>query len=232
MAMPLIGSRNVPQRIRLLLSVLLAILLAPIIPAMPSIDSLSWASVTVIIQQILIGTLLGFFLQLFFQLFIMAGQMVAMQVGLGMATMMDPINGANIPIMGQLYLIFTTLLFFVFDGHLTLIEVFVESFYSFPIANDPLGILANVDIAQWGKWLFASSFAIALPIITAVLVVNFSFGFISRAAPQMNIFAVGFPLTMVMGLIIVWFGLLAFEPLFEHHFSVAMTMVRDLATVR
>ena len=232
MAMPLIGSRNVPRRIRLVLAGFTALLLAPIIPDMPVLDSLSWSAILVVMQQILIGTLLGFFLQLFFQLFILAGQMISMQVGLGMATMMDPINGASVPILGQMYLIFTTLMFFVLDGHLVMIEILAHSFYSYPISADPYAILAYVDIASWGAWLFSASFAIALPIVTAVLVVNFSFGFISRAAPQMNIFALGFPLTMLMGLFIVWIAVAAFQVMFEVHFADALKMLRSIVLTR
>ncbi|HSG62134.1 MAG TPA: flagellar biosynthetic protein FliR [Pseudomonadales bacterium] len=232
MAMPLIGSRNVPRRIRLVLAAFTAMLIAPVIPDMPKLDALSWTAILVVMQQILIGTLLGFFLQLFFQLFIMAGQMISMQVGLGMATMMDPINGASVPILGQMYLIFTTLMFFVFDGHLIMLEIFAYSFYSYPVSADPYAILNYVDIAAWGAWLFQSSFAIALPIVTAVLVVNFSFGFISRAAPQMNIFALGFPLTMLMGLFIIWIAVAAFQTMFESHFADALHILRSIVMTR
>ena len=232
MAMPLIGSRNVPRRIRLVLAAFTAMLIAPVIPDMPKLDALSWTAILVVMQQILIGTLLGFFLQLFFQLFILAGQMISMQVGLGMATMMDPVNGASVPILGQMYLIFTTLMFFVFDGHLILLEIFAYSFYSYPVSADPYAIMAYVDVSSWGAWLFKSAFAIALPIVTAVLVVNFSFGFISRAAPQMNIFALGFPLTMLMGLFIVWIAVAAFQTMFEGHFAEALQILRSIVMTR
>lgn len=232
MAMPLIGSRNVPRRIRLVLAAFTALLLAPVLPPMPAMDALSWQAIVVVMQQIVIGTALGFFLQLFFQLFILAGQMISMQVGLGMATMMDPVNGGSVPILGQMYLIFASLMFFVLDGHLILLEIFAHSFYSYPVSADPYAILAYVDVAAWGAWLFTSAFAIALPIVTAVLVVNFSFGFISRAAPQMNIFALGFPMTMLMGLAIVWFAVAAFQTLFDTHFSEALGMLRNLVMTR
>ncbi len=204
MVLPLFGTRLVTQRIRLLLTISVTVVVTPLLPPMPVLDALSLQTMLISAQQILIGIALGFALEVLMQIFIMSGQMVAMQTGLGMAQMVDPSNGVNVAVVAQWFLIFVNLLFITFNGHLLAIEILVDSFYTLPVGDGGLSGDTLMMIAKLGKWMFAAAIVLALPAISAMLVVNMAFGTMARLAPQLNIFAVGFPVTMMLGLVVLW----------------------------
>lgn len=204
MVVPLFGSNLVNQRARLGLSLAVTLVVAPVLPVMPEFSGMSVESYLIIVQQILIGAGLGFVIQLLFQVFILGAQMIAMQMGLGFASATDPVNGVSVVILGQMYLTLVMLLFILMDGHLVLIDVLARSFTHLPVGFDGLGSGGYWRLAMSGTWLFSSALLMALPAVTALLVINFAFGIMTKAAPQLNIFAIGFPFTMVMGLFIVW----------------------------
>jgi flagellar biosynthetic protein FliR len=208
MVAPVIGSQLVPTRIRLIIAVAIAVLIAPVLPDMPQVQGLSVQAMLLVGQQLLIGLSLGFFLQMVFQTFVLAGQMIAMQMGLGFASMMDPTNGVNVAVVSSFYLMFVTMLFIALDGHLTMLEVLVESFRSLPISLDfnfastpLLAIISSI------SWIFSSAMIIALPALTALLITNVAFGIMTRAAPQLNIFALGFPVSLLLGVFLMWLTL-------------------------
>jgi len=213
MVIPIISTQLVPMRIRLGLAVMITILIAPLLDDVPQIDALSPAAIVITVQQILIGAAMGFAAFMLFQLFIVAGQMIAMQMGLGFASMVDPSNGVNVPVLSTLYLNAVTLMYLAMNGHLVLFEVFLESFYTIPIATDGLAMSSLWDLVTRMTWLFSSAMLLALPAMTAVLIVYISFGVMTRAAPQMNIFAIGFPIALLFGLFANW---VLFRDLFPH----------------
>lgn len=208
MVAPVIGSQLVPARIRLIVAVAVTVVVAPVLPAMPQLEPLSLQALVIVAQQLFIGVLLGFFLQMIFQILILAGQMIAMQMGLGFASMMDPTNGVSVAVLSSFYLMFVTSLFVAFDGHLEMLRVLVESFYSVPVlpglSNGGGFILA---IVSQISWIFSSAMLIALPALTSLLISNFAFGIMTRAAPQLNIFALGFPVALMFGLFLIWLTL-------------------------
>lgn len=220
MVIPIIGTQLVPMRVRAGLALLVTMLVAPLLGPMPEIEALSLNAVMVSLQQIFIGTLMGFSFVLLMQLFVVGGQMIAMQMGLGFASMIDPANGVNVPVLSQIFLIAVTLMFLAMNGHLVMIDVIVESFRSWPISTTIIGpgsISQTVlwDITMRVNWLFASALLLALPAITAVLIVNLAFGIMTRAAPQMNVFSLGFPIGMLFGLLIIWVSVAGLFPQFE-----------------
>ncbi|KZZ36305.1 flagellar biosynthetic protein FliR, partial [Oleiphilus sp. HI0117] len=193
MVVPVIGTRLVPMRVRIGLSFALTLIVAPLIDPVPVIDALSIGSFLIVLQQVVIGTLMGFMFVLLMQLFVVAGQMISMQMGLGFASMVDPTNGVNTPILSQIFLIGVTLTFLAMNGHLVMIEVIVESFRAWPISASIIGENSIEPYLLWDmlmriNWLFASALLVALPVVTSVLIVNISFGVMTRAAPQMNVF--------------------------------------------
>lgn len=216
MVVPIFGNRIIPIRIKLLLSLLITLLIYPLISETPEIEPLSISMILIIFEQIIIGISLGFILQVFFHIFVLAAQMIAMPMGLGFASMVDPTNGISVTVLSQFYTLCVTLLFLAFNGHLVLFEVFIQSFSFVPIGNEFLSPYSILKIVQMGSWMFASALLIALPAITAILVVNFSFGVMTRSAPQLNIFSLGFPFTLMFGLLIVWFTFSNFIPQFEN----------------
>lgn len=201
MAAPVFGARLMPVRIRILMAFAFSLVAIPLLPQVPAVDPISYQGMMIAAQQVLIGLAMGFMIQLVFQALVIAGESIANGMGLGFARMVDPANGVQVPVVSQFLIVMATLLFVILNGHLLLIDLVVQSFRILPI--DPQGLSANGAwyVASWGGQMFAGGLLVALPAVTAMLVVNISMGVITRAAPQLNIFAVGFPLMILLGFI-------------------------------
>lgn len=210
MVIPIIGTQLVPARIRLGLALAMTVLLVPVLPPMPLIDGMSLQTYILIAQQVLIGAAMGFVVQVLFQVFVMGGQMISSQMGLGFASVSDPANGVSVVVLAQFYTMLVMLLFLALNGHLVMLEALSRSFYVLPVADGGLPVSSLLAVAQSGSWLVASALLMSLPAVTALLVINFAFGVMTKAAPQLNIFAIGFPFTMMMGLLITWVSLEGF----------------------
>lgn len=228
MVAPVFGARTVPKRVRIALGLALAIMVAPLLPAMPTVDALSPEGVLIEINQVVIGLAMGFALQLVFGALVTAGQTIAMSMGLGFASMVDPLNGIQVPVISQFYLISSTLLFLVFNGHLHLIAMVVDSFHTLPIGTHGLPREALYDLVTWATQMFAGALMVALPAITSIMLVNLALGVMTRAAPQMNIFSVGFPITLLGGFAIIIFTLPSMEPRFTELMNGAFALVREM----
>lgn len=207
MVAPVFGARYVPRRLRLALALAISVLIAPTLPRADLPGLLSGASVAITAQQLLIGIAIGFTLQLVFDALALSGQVLANSMGLGFAFNIDPLRGVSTPALGQLYVILGTLTFLSLNGHLALLQLLVDSFRGLPVGVDGFDRDALQVLANWGDLVFSGALRIALPGVTALLVVNLAFGVVSRAAPSLNLFAVGLPVTLVMGLAIVLYGL-------------------------
>jgi flagellar biosynthetic protein FliR len=203
MTMPVLGTQLLPVRVRLYFALALTLLIAPQVGEVPLLDALSLSTWIVIGEQILIGAAMGFSLQLLFQVHVLAGQIIAMQMGLGFASMNDPSTGISVAVVAQVFTMLVTLLFLAMNGHLVVLEVLAESFTTLPI-GDSLGRMDFQALVLRFSWVMAAAILIGMPAITALLIVNISFGVMMRAAPQLNIFSIGFPLTLVFGLFIMW----------------------------
>ncbi|GLP94962.1 flagellar biosynthetic protein FliR [Paraferrimonas sedimenticola] len=228
MVMTTIGSNTTPMRVRLLLVFAMTIAVAPVLPAMPAVPLFSFEAYWILAQQLLIGIAAGFVSLLLLQTFVLAGQIIGMQTSLGFASMVDPTNGQQVPLVGQFYLILTTLLFFLFDGHLTMIRMLVASFETLPVGETSLNVANLRALAEWGGWMFGAALTVAISAIVALLLINFSFGVMTRAAPQLNIFAIGFPITMISGLIILWLTLGGIMSHFENTWNAAQGLLCQL----
>lgn len=228
LAAPVLGSNFVPQRVRLILAVVVSLLVAPTLADVPAVEGISLTAMLIVGQQVLIGAALGFFLQMLFQLFVLLGQMIAMQMGLGFASMIDPSNGVNVAILSTFYLMFVTVLFISFDGHLVMIEVIAESFELIPISTSGLDVDVYYQLVTTISWAFSSALLLALPALTALLMTNFAFGIMTRAAPQMNIFALGFPIALMFGLFIIWLSMGFFLDSAEAIFAEMFVRMRAL----
>ena len=206
LVMTMIGfsARNIPTRIKLFLCITVTIAIMPAIPPTKIEQLLSLNTALLIGQQTIIGAMLGFVTVMVVNTFTLAGQIIAMQSGLGFASLVDPASGMNVPAVGQFFLILSSLLFWVMDGHLAYLQFVVASFETLPIGGDYFDNTKFKELVQWGSWMFATALSLALAPLTAMLLINFSFGIMTRAAPQLNIFAIGFPITMMAGLLIMW----------------------------
>lgn len=206
-AAPVFSMQGVPPRVRLVIALGLTVVVMPLLPPLPDVPMLSYQGLAVSMQQILIGLVSGFIIQMVFGVMVFAGQSVAYSMGLGFASMIDPQSGQQIPVLAQFYIIVSTLIFFVLDGHLMLIRMVLDSFNTVPIAVDGLAQAEIWSIIAWSSRLFASGLLLALPVMASLLMVNVSFGVASRAAPQLHIFAVGFPVTLMLGMLLIWLTL-------------------------
>ncbi|NOX67777.1 MAG: flagellar biosynthetic protein FliR [Gammaproteobacteria bacterium] len=207
MVMPVIGSSFVPTTVRLLLGMALTTVIMPVLPNYAAPEILSLSGVITIFQEIAIGIAMGFAVQLVFDAVTLGGQVIAMSMGLGFAVFLDRTRGVNVPVLGQLFLMLAMLTFLSMNGHLALIKLVAESFYLLPIASGGLSGPAIVAMIEWSSQVFEVALKIALPAIAALIVVNLSFGVMSRAAPTLNLFAVGFPVSMLLGFVVIFLNM-------------------------
>jgi flagellar biosynthetic protein FliR len=226
MAAPVFGSTTMPVRIRVAVVVVLTAVLAPLAPA--GLEPLSAAGMATMVEQVLVGAGMGFVLQLVFQGVALGGQMVGQSMSLGFAEVVNPAGGGSTPVLGQFYLALATLLFLAMDGHLRLIALLAASFHGLPPGSRLIDAGGLHAIAAFGGQLFAGAVRVALPATTALLVVNIGFAAISRAAPAMNLFAVGFPITICLGLVAVWLALRALPGAFDAVQGAAWDLIQRL----
>ncbi|HHL45931.1 MAG TPA: flagellar biosynthetic protein FliR [Gammaproteobacteria bacterium] len=230
MSAPITGAQTVPMRVKLFITLVLTMVIAPQLPPAPQIDPFSPMTLLLIIQQVLIGVAMGTALQLVFAAIVTGGQIIAYQMGLGFASMVDPQTGVTVPVVSQLYLLATSLLYLAFNGHLVLIEVVAESFNSMPIAPDGLTRDGIWQLVSWGSEMFAGAVLISIPTVAAILVVNIAFGVMVRAAPQLNIFAVGFPVTLTLGFLAMMFTFPSLLPQTEHLVQNVFLLIRTITS--
>lgn len=229
LAMPVIGTRLVPVRIKIIITMVISVMVLPLLPELPEVEALSLDGLFISLQQILIGLAMGFTVQLVFGALMIAGASMAMGMGLGFASMIDPTNGVNVPVISQFFIIIGTLIFLILGGHLMMIQLVVSSFQSLPIAPEGVGRDAFWSIVEWGSQMFIGAVWIALPALISMLVITLSMGVMTRAAPQLNIFSVGFPVTMFMGFIILMLTLPSFLPRMNQLMLEAMQISQNIA---
>ncbi|MFO1349988.1 MAG: flagellar biosynthetic protein FliR [Gammaproteobacteria bacterium] len=225
---PVYGSRTLPVRARLLLALALTWAVWPLLEAAPTVEPLSPAGFLILAQQVLIGFAVGFLLRLAFAALEISGQIVATQMGLSFASLVDPQAGGQMPLLGQFFQLTGTLIFLSLNGHLLLIQLLAESFVALPVGGAGLAPANLWNLARAAGWMFAGALAIALPALVSLLVVNLAFSVISRAAPQLNLFAVGFPVTLILGLLILLYSLPALLPQFSRLLDGAFGGARGL----
>lgn len=211
---PILGSPRIPSRIRASIAVVLTLSMLSLTGPVPDIDPLSLAGVAVTLSQLLIGLLIGFILLLVFNVLIVAGESIAAAMGLGFALMSDPSSGVQIPVISQFFSVLATLLFLVLDGHHALINLIASSFQMLPV-TDSLNAEGLWIMISWSGVLFSGAMMVALPALVTMLCVNIIMGVMTRAAPQLNIFSVGFPVTMTLGFVVILITLPGMSPAFE-----------------
>ncbi|MGS0673868.1 flagellar biosynthetic protein FliR [Shewanella sp. 0m-4] len=213
MVMVVFGATTTPTRVRLLLSVAVTVAVAPVLPTMPTIDLFSLSAAFITAQQIVIGVAMGFATQLLMQTFVLTGQIIGMQTSLGFASMVDPSSGQQTPVISNFFLLLTTMIFLAVDGHLLLIKMVIASFDSIPVSMQGLSLASYRLFTEFVGYMFGAALTMSLSAIVALLTINLSFGVMTRASPQLNIFSIGFPVTMIAGLFILW---LTLSPIMTH----------------
>ena len=208
--LPGIGGGEVPVRVRVGLAVALTVLLYPTLPPPPAVDPLSAAGVLVTAGEIATGLAGALVILVAFNAVTLAGESVAMTMGLGFALMVDPKNGVQVPTVSQFYLLMATLLFFALDGHHAVLALLAGSFTVLPVGSG-LDDGAVETLLFFAATMFAGALGVALPALAAMLATNIAMGVVTRAAPQLNLFSVGFPITLTVGLVALFLTLPAFS---------------------
>jgi flagellar biosynthetic protein FliR len=224
-ALPLFSMHGVPARARLILALVLTLTVLPLMPTYPMVEMFSYQGFLVAVAQVMIGLVTGFIIQLVFAALLFAGQGVALSMGLGFASMVDPQNGQQVPVVAQFYVMTSTLIFLSLDGHLVLIKMLLDSFSTLPIGIEGITNADIWTILTWSSRMFAGGLLLTMPIIVSLLLVNISLGVATRAAPQLNVFSVGFPVTLMLGMLLVWATL----PEVLTQFTGILTEAYDLA---
>lgn len=227
MVSPVFGARLVPVRARIALGAILTIAIAPAVPAIELFPS-PLQNGFLIAHELVVGIAMGFVMQMIFDALVIGGQTIAMSMGLGFAMLVDPQRGVSVPVLSQFFVILGMLIFLSLGGHLALIRVLAESFETLPVGRF-VDIADIGGVAAWGSQMFVGAVRIALPAVTALLIANLAFGVMSRAAPTLNLFAVGFPVAMLLGFIVLLINIGAFAPLIESLLGDALERIAGLA---
>lgn len=215
---PVLSQRQVPMRVRVALAFLITVCAQASLPEMPVVALDSPLAVLVVLQQVLVGMTLGFAARIVFAAIELAGELVGLQMGLNYAVFFDPMSGGQSTAVGRFYGTTVAWLFIVINGHLLLIMALVQSFQAFPVGTEPFAFLRALQPQTWGAEVFKLGLWIALPMVTMLIFVNLVLGVISRVSQQMNIFAIGFPITLAVGLL----GVLLTLPMMQAPFTMVL----------
>lgn len=221
---PIFSSRAFPIRARVGLAFMVALCAQATLPPQPAIGLNDVAGIGTLVQQVGIGMTIGFAVRLIFATIELAGELVGLQMGLNFAAFFDPMSNAQVSAVSRFFGNIAVLLFIAVNGHLTVLMAVIRSFDAFPVDGSILQALARLRMHELGADLFASALWIALPMIGLLLFVNLVLGVISRVAPQMNIYAIGFPVTLTTGLA----GIALVLPMMEQPLLLAMERMLSL----
>lgn len=196
---PLWSSNGVPARTRLILGLAIAVALTPSLPPMPVVQPASLTGLWIMAQQMLIGIGMGFAVKIVFAAFNVAGEFIGTQMGLGFATFYDPLSSAQTPVIAEFINLLALLLFLSMNGHLLYLATLAQSFSAIPVSATPIAAGSWLNLAELGSRMFSAGLLLSLPVMAALMITNVALAVLTRAAPQLNLFALGFPLTLLGG---------------------------------
>ncbi len=202
-AAPIFGNSSIPVPYKVSLGLVLASIMGPTIPAIPAADPMSLAGLLILVQELLTGLAMGFTMRIVFAAVEMAGEISSLTMGLGFASFFDPLTKGRSSAVSQFMALIATMAFIAVNAHLVLLATLAESFVSVPIAASPVNSGGFRDLAMWGGRIFSAGVQLSLPIVGALLITNVALGILTRAAPQLNIFGIGFPISLAVGFLLV-----------------------------
>ena len=223
-AAPIFSARSVPLRTRIGLALVIALCLQPVLAPQVTVSLTSPEAFSVVLQQLTLGLSIGLAVRIVFSAIEMAGEIVGLQMGLNFAGFFDPSTNQQTSTVGRFFGNTAMLLFIVLNGHLLVIQAVAASFQTFPVGDGSLTAIRSLRLHDLGGMIFSYGLWIALPMVGMLLFVNVVMGIISRIAPQMNVFAIGFPLTLSVGLL----GIAATMPMMERPVTALMAVLSDL----
>jgi flagellar biosynthetic protein FliR len=202
--------------------------MAPLVQIPAALSIFSGAGLLAAVQEMLIGVAIGMVVQLTFEALTFAGQTISLTMGLGFATLVDPQRGANTTVIGQMFMIFGILTYLAVNGHLVLIGTLAESFQTLPIGAAHINGNFLLSVVLWGARVFESGLLIALPAVIALVIINLALGVVTRAAPQLNLFGIGFTITLLCGFLVLIVGLDGIMAGISSLINSALTAAADL----
>ncbi|CAM4132669.1 flagellar biosynthetic protein FliR [Vreelandella rituensis] len=202
-AAPLWGHSSVPNQAKVGLAAIVAVVIAPVLPDMPEVAVLSWAGLGIMVEQILIGLAIGMVMHVIFAVVQAAGEFIGLQMGLAFASFFDAASGTNIMVLSRIFYMVTLLMFLAFNGHLMVLETLVMSFQVLPIGIGTFNPSAFDMLARYGGTIFSAGMLLALPLVASLLVINLALGILNRSAPQLTVFNIGFPMSLITGLVLL-----------------------------
>ncbi|GEK48004.1 flagellar biosynthetic protein FliR [Halomonas pacifica] len=203
LAAPLWGHSSVPNPVKIAFAVLVTVAAAPLLPPLPQVPLISWASLGIVVEQLIIGIAIGLVMQVTLAVVQATGEFIGLSMGLAFATFFDPSSGTNTMVLSRVLYMITLLMFLAFDGHLVVLEILVRSFSLLPIGLQGLNPGAFEMLARYGGTILISGMLLALPVMGALLVISLSLGILNRSAPQLTVFNIGFPTSLTVGLFLL-----------------------------
>lgn len=200
---PIFGHASVPVRVKVALGLLLSMAVVPGLPPLPGVAPFSGDGFMILLQQLLIGLAIGFSMRLVFAAVEMAGELAALTMGLSFAAFFDPLSRSHASPVSQMYSWLALMIFVSSNLHLALLAAVADSFHALPISALPMGTGLFKMVAATGGKVFAIGLQLALPVIAALLVTNLALGVLTKAAPQLNLFGIGFPITLGTGFLMI-----------------------------
>ncbi|MFA8325320.1 flagellar biosynthetic protein FliR [Burkholderia ubonensis] len=219
---PVTGHASVPGRVKIGVAAFMALIVAPTLGPLPAVTVFSAQGIWIVVTQFLIGVAMGFTMQIVFAAAQAAGDAIGLSMGLGFATFFDPHASGATPVMGRFLNAVAILAFLAFDGHLQVLAALAASFQALPVSAELLHAPGWRTLAAFGATVFQMGLLLALPVVAALLIANLALGILNRAAPQVGIFQVGFPVTMLVGLLLVQLMVPNMVPFFGHLFDMGL----------
>lgn len=231
MLTPIFGRREIPNHARIGLACFLAMIVYPLIPDFDAnMDVLTLA--TSILRETFVGLSMGYITLMMFSSLYVAGQIIDMQMGFGIVNVIDPQSNSQVPLIGNFYYILTLLTFLTVNGHHVLISAMIKSFEIVPLSNAVFGRSFLAAIIQSFREMFAIGFKVSLPVISIIFITDFALGIMARAVPQMNVFIVGLPIKIfigILGIIIIFpMYLTALDVIFNGTYDNILTLLRGM----
>ncbi|MGB9988687.1 flagellar biosynthetic protein FliR [Pseudoduganella rhizocola] len=206
-ASPVFGNSRIPATVKLSLGVMMALVIAPTIPAVPAANPMSWAGLIILAKELITGVAMGFAMRIVFAAVEMAGEISSLTMGLGFASFFDPMSQGRSSAISQFLVWIATLALLAANAHLLLFEALAESFLTMPISAETFHGGGFWSVATWGAKIFSAGLQLSLPIVAALLITNVALGILTRAAPQLNLFGIGFPITLGAGFLVLMISL-------------------------
>ncbi|RTZ47554.1 flagellar biosynthetic protein FliR [Candidimonas sp. SYP-B2681] len=200
---PLLGESTIPKRVKIGFAAVVAVAIAPTLGTMPDVPTASFAGIWIAVQQVFIGIALGLTMRIVFAAVQTAGEFIGLQMGLSFASFFDPATGANTAVLSRIMNMFAMLVFMALNGHLLMLGGFIRTFDILPIGIGALDTNGWGVLIEWSSQVMVSGMLLALPLIIVLLSINLALGILNRTAQQLSVFAVGFPITLSVGLIVL-----------------------------